>query len=62
MCDGILNEKLKIIEEIQEIEGREESKESLQKCLSWSLDELLKYKGCCMRSTRLREPSAGQVS
>jgi hypothetical protein len=62
MCDGVINEKLRIIEEIAEIEGQAGSQESIQKHMTRTLDELKKYKDKLMSSMRLKGPSAGQAS
>ncbi len=44
MCDGVFCEKLKIIRDLEAIEAPEEPEEYLQKHMTWTLDELKKYR------------------
>ena len=44
MCDGKLREKLEIIKDLIKVEVPEESQEYMRNHLTWSLEDLEKYR------------------
>jgi hypothetical protein len=62
MCDGILNEKLRIIGEMIELEEPSESREYLQMHLTGTTDELKRYRDKLVSSMRSKKASFKQIS
>jgi hypothetical protein len=62
MCDGILNEKLRIIGEMIELEEPFESREYLQMHLTGTTDELKIYRDKLASSMRPKKASFKQIS
>lgn len=62
MCDGVLNEKLRIIGELIELEEPAESREYLQMHLTGTTDELKKYKDKITSAMRSKKGCFKQIS
>ena len=62
MCDGILNEKLRIIGELIELEEPVESREYLQMHLTVTTDELKKYRDKLASAMRSKKAAFKQIS